>query len=97
MIGEQKFDVVEPGRKYLLSDGTEVCFLGRDSNGAVSGVSSEELIQVLVHRLGVQRDMFRAREASLAITALEEAEHWLWRWDVNRQKAKVRNGQEAGA
>lgn len=88
MIGEQKFDVVEPGRAYLLSDGTKIKFLGRDSNGDVSGITNEELIQVLVHRLQIQRDIFKSREASLAIAALEQAEEKLWRWDVNRAKIR---------
>lgn len=90
MIGEQKFDVVEAGRSYLLSDGTKLKFMGRDANGDVSGVTNEEVIQILTHRLAVQRDVFKSREASLAITALEEAEQWLWRWDVNRMKVKDR-------
>ena len=89
MIGEQKFDVVESGRKYLLSDGTTIRFMGRGADGDVSGITNEELIQVLIHRLSVQRDVFKAREASLAITALEEAEEKLWRWDVNRAKNKI--------
>jgi len=88
VIGEQKFDVLEPGRAYLLSDETKIKFLGRDNAGDISGVTNEELIQVLIHRLSVQRDIFKSREASLAITALEEAEQWLWRWDVNRMKTK---------
>ena len=92
MIGEQKFDVVEPGRKYRLSDGTGIAFLSRDAMGEVAGVTSEELIQVLIHRMAIQRDTFKAREASLAITALEEAEHWLWRWDVNRTRARTAKG-----
>lgn len=90
MIGEQKFDVIEPGRTYLLSDGTRIKFMGRDNAGDVSGITNEELVQVLVHRLSVQRDIFKSREASLAITALEEAEQWLWRWDINRMRVKER-------
>ena len=88
MIGEQKFDVIEAGRAYLLSDGTKLKFMGRDANGDVSGVTNEELIQVLTHRLEMQRDIFKSREASLAITNLEQAVHWLWAWDVNRAKGR---------
>lgn len=88
MIGEQKFDVLEAGRKYLLSDETVIKFLGRGQDGDISGITNEELIQVLIHRISVQRDIFKCREASLCITALEEAEQWLWRWDVNRNKAR---------
>ena len=88
MIGEQKFDVVEPGRAYLLSDGTKIKFLGREANGDMAGVTNEELIQVLVHRLAVQRDLFKSREASLAITHLEIAEGFLWRWDVNKAQGR---------
>ena len=88
VIGEQKFDVLEPGRSYLLSDGTKLKFMGRDTNGDVDGVTNEELIQVLIHRLACQRDAFKSREASLAIQNLEAAEEKLWRWDINRGKAK---------
>ena len=88
MIGEQKFDVIEAGRAYLLSDGTKLKFMGRDANGDVSGITNEELLQVLTHRLEIQRDIFKSREASLAITALQESEHWLWRWDINRAKSR---------
>ncbi len=85
MIGEQRFDVVEPGRAYLLSDGTKIKFLGRDANGDCGGITNEELIQVLIDRLKVQRDRLKVREASCAITSLEEAEQWLWRWEINRK------------
>ena len=88
MIGEQKFDVIEPGRAYLLSDGTKIKFMGRDSTGDVSGITNEELIQVLIHRLSIQRDVFKSREASLCITDLESGLHWLWAWDVNRQRVR---------
>jgi hypothetical protein len=90
MIGEQKFDVVEPGRKYLLSDGTVLRFMGRGADGEVSGITNEELVQVLIHRLEIQRDTFKSREAGLAVTALENCEEKLWRWDINRAKGKMR-------
>jgi hypothetical protein len=90
MIGEQKFDVIEAGRSYLLSDGTKLKFMGRDANGDVGGITNEELIQVLVHRLEVQRDVFKSREASLAITHLEICEGFLWRWDINRGRREPR-------
>ena len=88
MIGEQKFESVEPGRVYELSDGTVLKFMGRDPDGNVTGVTNEEVIQVLIDRLGCQRDVFKSREAALAITDLESAENWLWRWDVNRGRAR---------
>lgn len=94
MIGEQKFDVVEPGRAYLLSDGTKIKFLGREANGDVAGVTNEELIQVLIHRLSIQRDIFKSREASLAITHLEISEGFLWRWDINRANANKGKSHE---
>jgi hypothetical protein len=92
MIGEQKFDVVEAGRKYLLSDGTTIRFMGRGADGEVSGITNEELIQVLIHRLETQREIFKSREASLAITHLEIAEGFLWRWDINRAAKKTAAG-----
>lgn len=88
MIGEQKFDVIEAGRKYVLSDGMTIRFMGRGADGDVSGITNEELIQVLIHRLETQRDIFKSREASLAITNLEQGLHWLWCWDINRAKSK---------
>jgi hypothetical protein len=88
MIGEQKFDVVEPGRKYLLSDETEIRFMGRGADGDVTGITNEELIGVLIHRLSVQRELFKSREAYWCLTHLEEAEQWLWRWDINRLQGK---------
>jgi hypothetical protein len=94
MIGEERFDVVEPGRSYLLSDGTKLKFLGRDSSGNIEGITNEELIQVLIHRLTVQLDLFKSRESGMAITELEAAEHWLWRWEVNRRKTRERSAPQ---
>lgn len=94
MIGEPQFTVVEAGRVYRLSDGTELSFLTRDGNG-VAGLSAEELIGVLVDRLTALMKLNEngRREIALARTDLESAENWLNRWDLERRAERKRSVQ----
>ena len=62
----------------------------------IDGVTNEEVILVLLHRLNYLNDIwqngkFRCRENSLAITKLEEALMWLER----RTKNRIERGVEA--
>jgi hypothetical protein len=95
MIGEPQFTVIEPGRSYKLSDGTELTFLTRDGNG-VAGLSAEELIGVLVDRLESLKELNGAdhrgqRAIALARTDLQSAENWLNRWDLERRAERKRS------
>ena len=82
MIGEIKFEIVEEGVIYRLSDGTTVHFLSPDN---ADGVTNEEIIGMLLHRLRVQGKKVPNKETSRAITALETVEEILWRRAILRQ------------
>lgn len=99
MLGEQRFEVADPGRKYRLSDGTELEFLNRNGGGSVAGVSGEELVAVLVHRFKALRESqpAGARLLSLVITDLQSAENWMARWDSERRIAMARSEAAVGA
>ena len=57
----------------------------------VNGTTIEDVIDVLIARLqGFNAGPFRCRQNSLAITALEEAQNWLYR----RTLARIRAGTE---
>jgi Fe-S cluster assembly ATPase SufC len=85
MIGEIKFDVVTEGVHYRLSDGTNLVFLSPMNS---DGVTNEELIGVLLHRLRVQGKNKPAKTTSRAITILESLEECLWRRAVEKQQQK---------
>ena len=89
-LGEVRYETVATGRSYRLSDGTELNFLGRDGNGAVDGVSVEEVLAVVQARLDAYRKGGApgARYLSLAITDLESAENWTARWHSEVLRAK---------
>lgn len=92
-IGEQLWEEVEAGRKYRLSDGTELSFQTRNGDG-VEGVTAEELITVLVDRLKAlrkQNSSEAARSISVAITMMEDSENWLARWDADRRRERKRS------
>ena len=93
MLGEQRFQVLDAGRKYRLSDGTELEFLNRNgANGPVAGVSGAALVAVLVHRFKALREAnpAGARVLSLVVTELQSAENWMARWDSERRMAQAR-------
>jgi hypothetical protein len=59
------------------------------SGEKTAGVTNEEVIKALIHRLGFLNEkwmdgLFRCRENSMAITKLEEALMWLNRRTENR-------------
>lgn len=56
-----------------------------------NGTTLEDVLQVLIDRLKGFNDnpTFRCRENSLAITALEEGQNWLFRRTRNRQQQGV--------
>lgn len=82
----QRFQTLEDGTRYRLSDGTELSFLTRNGEH-VSGVSVEELLGVLIARVDYMRKQAppAGRFLSLTITELEAAENWMNRWDDTRK------------
>ena len=63
------------------------------------GVTNEELLRVLLHRINYLNDTwqggtFRCRENSLAITKIEEALMWLERRTANRVARNVEGTHE---
>ena len=64
-------------------------FYKMDKELSVDGVTNEELIKVLIHRIDFLNNKwyngkFRCRENSLAITKLEEALMWLEKRTLDR-------------
>ena len=51
--------------------------LGPIKEASVNGATNEALIAILVHRIQFLNSKSPCRENSLAITKLEEAQHWL--------------------
>lgn len=83
MIGDQHFKVLTAGEEYELSDGTMIKFLTRIN---LCGVTNEEVVGVLLHRLRSQSRMAACKETSRCITKLEEVEEILWRREVNKNR-----------
>lgn len=81
------------GHHYQLTAGTmqrDLWFqLGPVKEAGVNGFQNEQLIAVLVHRLGVLNKAFPCRENSLAITKLEEALLWLEKRTADRKARGV--------
>jgi len=63
----------------------------------VNGLTNEVLIDVLVERIGRLNKMFPCRENSLAITKLEEANHWLNARTARRQAVGIEGKHEERA
>lgn len=63
--------------------------LGPVGESGVNGLQNEQLIAVLVHRLGVLNKAFPCRENSIAITKLEEARLWLEKRTADRKARGV--------
>jgi len=56
----------------------------------VNGCQTEDVIAVLIARLkGLNVPPYNTRETSLAITALEDAQNWLWRRTREREERNV--------
>jgi hypothetical protein len=53
------------------------------------GTTNEEVLRVLVDRLNYLQAKFPCRENALAITKLEEAQHWLAHRTANRKARGV--------
>ena len=59
------------------------------------GTTNEEVLRVLVDRLNYLQAKFPCRENALAITKLEEAQHWLAHRTANRKARGVEGKQIA--
>ena len=83
----------QDGHHYHLHSGeltTELHFQqGPVKEVGVNGIQNEQLIAVLVHRLGVLNRAFPCRVNSLAITKLEEALLWLEKRTADRKARGV--------
>jgi N-acetyl-anhydromuramyl-L-alanine amidase AmpD len=60
----------------------------------VNGLTNELLIDILVERIGRLNKMFPCRENSLAITKLEEANHWLHARTARRKAMGIEGTHE---
>jgi hypothetical protein len=91
----------EPGagnahHKYqvMLPDGTitDINFQnGPISENGVNGLTQEVLIAIVIDRIrSFQAGKFACRENALALTKLEEAQHWL----LHRTRARMARGVE---
>lgn len=89
--------VIDAGHRYRIGGVQVLQFLKktRDSDGyfktVATGTTNEELIDVLLDRLRTINAQVPCRENSLAITKLEEANHWL----QARTRDRVERGVEA--
>ena len=59
------------------------------------GTTNEELLEVLIHRLGVLSSKFPSRENSIAITKIQEALMWLNKRTTDRLKRGVEDKHQA--
>lgn len=82
------------GRNWISND--PCCSVLRFQKGpvteaGVNGITNEVLLAILVDRLrGFQDGPFKCRENALALTKLEEAQHWLYA----RTRARMARGVE---
>lgn len=87
------------GHVYQIVSGTvqqELNFqLGPVKEAGVNGCQNEQIIAVLVHRLGVLNKAFPCRENSIAITKLEEARMWLEKRTADRTTRGVEGTNQA--
>lgn len=69
------------GHLYQVLAGSAVQYItfqqGPVKDAGVNGATNEALIAILVHRIQFLNGKFPCRENSLAITKLQEAQHWL--------------------
>lgn len=87
------------GHGYQVVAGPQAYHLtfqsGPVQEAGVNGLQNEQLIAVLVHRLGVLNKAFPCRENSLAITKLEEARMWLEKRTADRKARGVEGTNQA--
>jgi hypothetical protein len=92
-------DVDVSGHLYQMGVGPDSFHLSFQSGpvleAGVNGLQSEQLIAVLVHRLGVLNKAFPCRENSIAITKLEEARLWLEKRTADRKARGVEGTNQA--
>ena len=85
---------------YFQGGTGNLCFYEMREDGTrVDGVTNEELLRVLLHRINYLNDTwqggkFRCRENSLAITKIEEALMWLELRTANRVARNVEGTHE---
>lgn len=86
--------ISNPSRDSSCSDDTAIHLLfqnGPINEVGTNGITQEVLLAVLIDRLQCfQRGPYACRENALALTKLEEAQHWLH----HRTRARVARGVE---
>lgn len=91
--------VVSPGNKYVLDsfEGTrpqEIQFIvgvsvaGGPPQVGIDGTTNEDVLAVLIHRLGFMQQQSPCRETAIALTKLQESLFWL---DFRSGKIKGRH------
>lgn len=88
------------GHLYVAVAGTAPPVELRFQRGAVkehgvNGLQNEQLLAVLIHRLGVLNKAFPCRENALAITKLDEALLWLQKRTADRKARGVEGTSQA--
>lgn len=96
--------VLEAGHTYELSNfenkdaaGQTLQFIHKEpiADGSTEfktvadGTTNEELLEVLIHRLGFLQKQLPCRENAIVITKLEESLMWLNKRTADRQKRNV--------
>lgn len=99
--------ILTPGHKYLLdnfednSEGTlkqSIQFIQKEGEPLTTvhdGTTNEEVLMMLIDRLGVLMDKLPSRETSIAFTHLQEALMWLEKRTADRRKRGVEGTHKA--
>ena len=68
--------------------------MGAVKENGVNGLTNEALLAALIHRTNVLNKRFPCRENALALTKIEEAQHWLHHRTLARMARGVEGTQE---
>lgn len=84
-------DHFDPSQRSIRREFIQVQFQdGPIGQNGVNGCQVEDVIQVAIDRVrALNVEPFNCRENSLAITALEEAQNWLFRRTLQRMERGV--------
>lgn len=85
----------QPGQVLKFIEKVPVTSDGKELTTVMDGTTNEDVIKVLLHRLGVLSAKFPCRENALAATKLEEALMWLERRTANRLARGVEGKHQA--
>jgi len=71
------FTIDDPGHLYTLSNGQKIQFVKKDGDKKVNGVTNEEIIGVLLHRIQTLDDRLPCEENMMVEAKLRTALQWL--------------------